>query len=277
MEIRFAFSPAETKTMDTDRLRREYLVENLMTPGELRLVYAHVERFVIGGAVPTSGELRLEGDKAVLGTDFFLERRELGVINVGGDGVVTVDGAEYALGAKDGLYVGKGRRDVRFRSADPNRPAKFYLLSTTAHAEFPTVKITPDEAEPTHLGNPAQSNERVIYKYIHAKGAKSCQLVMGMTALKPNNMWNTMPCHLHSRRAEVYFYFDLPQDAVVFHFMGEPSETRHLVVRNEQAVVSPPWSIHCGVGTSHYAFIWGMGGENLDYADADPVPMAVLR
>lgn len=277
MEIRFASNPNDVKQYDTARLRQEFLIESLFRPGAIHLVYSHVERFVIGGAIPTKEPLKLEADKKVIGVDYFLERREIGIINVGPKGTVSVDGTDYELGTKDGLYVGMGHKDVQFRSADPDNPARFYMLSTTAHKPYPTAKIGIEQAEPVHLGSISQSNERTIYKYIHAQGVQSCQLVMGMTLLKPNNMWNTMPCHTHNRRAEVYFYFDMPDDGVVFHFMGEPHETRHLVVRNEQAVISPTWSIHSGVGTNNYTFIWGMGGENKDYTDMDPVAMQDLK
>lgn len=277
MEIRYASNPEDVKSYDTDRLRREFLIESLFVPGEIRRVYSHVERFIIGGAVPTEEPLRLETDKHAIGVSYFLERREIGIINIGPKGFVTVDGTEYELGTKDGLYVGMGNKEVTFRSENPANPARFYMLSTTAHKSYPTAKIGIDEAAPTHLGSLAQSNERTIYKYFHAQGIQTCQLVMGMTLLKPGNMWNTMPSHTHNRRAEVYVYFDMPEDGIVFHMMGEPHETRHLVVRDGQAIISPTWSIHSGVGTSNYTFIWGMGGENLDYSDMDPVAMKQLR
>ncbi|TMV44846.1 5-dehydro-4-deoxy-D-glucuronate isomerase [Paenibacillus mesophilus] len=277
MEIRFASNPQDVKHYDTDRLRREFLIESLFVQGEIRLVYSHVERFVIGGAIPGKEPLTLETDKQAIGVEYFLQRREIGIINVGPKGYVTVDGTEYELNTKDGLYVGMGNKNVQFRSDNPDSPARFYMLSTTAHKAYPTAKVGIDQAEPVHLGSLAQSNERTIYKYFHAQGVQTCQLVMGMTLLKPGNMWNTMPSHTHNRRAEAYFYFDMPEDGVVFHLMGEPTETRHLVVRNEQAIISPTWSIHSGVGTNNYTFIWGMGGENLDYTDMDPVPMKQLR
>ncbi|GAB2694109.1 5-dehydro-4-deoxy-D-glucuronate isomerase [Paenibacillus thermoaerophilus] len=277
MEIRFQSSPAETKTMDTARLRQEYLIDTLFQEGKIELVYTHVDRLIVGSAVPTKEPLFLPTDKKVIGVDYFLERREIGVLNIGPKGIVTVDGTDYELDTKECLYIGKGNKEVWFKSADPANPARFYLLSTTAHASYPTVKVTADQAEPTHLGSIENSNERTIYKYIHAKGAQSCQLVMGLTELKPGNMWNTMPSHVHNRRSEVYLYFNVKDDAVVFHMMGEPTETRHIVVRNEQAVISPTWSIHSGVGTSNYSFIWGMGGENIDYGDMDPVVTTDLR
>ncbi|WP_339368629.1 5-dehydro-4-deoxy-D-glucuronate isomerase [Paenibacillus elgii] len=277
MEIRYATNPTETKTYDTERLRQEYLIEGLFVSGKLNLVYSHVDRFITGGAVPTTEAILLEADKHDMGADYFLERREIGIINVGAQGVVTVDGTDYVLENKDGLYVGLGNKQVVFKSTDAANPARFYLSSTPAHKNYPTQKVAISEAEPQHLGSITNSNERTIYKYIHLNGIQSCQLVMGMTLLKPGNMWNTMPCHTHNRRSEVYFYFDMPEDGVVFHLMGEPTETRHVVVRNEQAIISPSWSIHSGVGTSNYTFIWAMAGENQEFSDMDAVAMKDLK
>ncbi|WP_409341054.1 5-dehydro-4-deoxy-D-glucuronate isomerase [Paenibacillus sp. MBLB4367] len=277
MEIRYATNPAATKAFDTEQLRSEYLIEGLFVPGELKLVYSHVDRIITGGAIPTNGTIALEADRKEMGAEFFLARREIGIINVGPRGSVVVDGEEFIMETKDCLYVGLGKREVLFKSADNANPARFYLNSTPAHKEYPTVKAAISEAEPNHLGSITNSNERTIYKYIHEQGIKSCQLVMGMTLLKPGNMWNTMPCHTHNRRSEVYFYFDMPEDGVVFHLMGEPTETRHVVVRNEQAIISPSWSIHSGVGTSNYTFIWGMAGENQEFADMDAVAMKELK
>ncbi|WP_127586238.1 5-dehydro-4-deoxy-D-glucuronate isomerase [Paenibacillus koleovorans] len=277
MEVRYALSPQETKMLDTDRLRQQYLIPSLFVPGRLQMTYTHVDRFIVGGAIPTSEPLKLEADRKETGADFFLERREIGIINVGPQGIVSVDGVEHILEPKDCLYIGRGSREVTFHSADASNPARFYFNSTPAHQTYPTVHVAISKAEPQHLGAPATSNERTIYKYIHQNGIQSCQLVMGMTLLKPNNMWNTMPCHTHNRRSEIYFYFDMPEDGVVFHLMGEPQETRHLVVRNEQAIISPSWSIHSGVGTSNYTFIWGMAGENQEFADMDAVAMKDLR
>ncbi|SDE44632.1 4-deoxy-L-threo-5-hexosulose-uronate ketol-isomerase [Paenibacillus sp. UNCCL117] len=277
MEIRYATNPTETKNYDTERLRQEFLIQGLFVPGELKLVYSHVDRFITGGAVPTDAAIKLEAPKHDMGADYFLERREIGIINIGAAGVVTVDGTDYTLESKDCLYVGLGNQDVQFKSADAANPARFYLSSTPAHKNYPTVKVAISEAEPAHLGSITNSNERTIYKYIHLNGVQSCQLVMGMTLLKPGNMWNTMPCHTHNRRSEVYLYFDMPEDGVVFHMMGEPTETRHLVVRNEQAIISPSWSIHSGVGTSNYTFIWAMAGENQEFSDMDHVAMTDLK
>ncbi|MBO9605206.1 MAG: 5-dehydro-4-deoxy-D-glucuronate isomerase [Paenibacillaceae bacterium] len=277
MEIRYATNPTEAKSYDTTRLRSEYLIEDLFVPGELKLVYSHVDRIITGGVIPTNEPVALVADAKEMGAAFFLERREIGIINVGPKGSVTVDGTVYEMDFRDCLYVGLGNKEVTFASADPASPARFYLNSTPAHKQYPTAKSPISEATPQHLGSINTSNERTIYKYIHEAGIQSCQLVMGMTLLKPGNMWNTMPCHTHNRRAEVYFYFEMPEDGVVFHMMGEPQETRHLVVRNEQAVISPSWSIHSGVGTSNYTFIWGMAGENQVFADMDPVAMQELR
>ncbi|EOS57769.1 5-dehydro-4-deoxy-D-glucuronate isomerase [Paenibacillus barengoltzii] len=277
MERRYASHPQEVKQFDTDRLRKEFHIPTLFTPDRLELVLTHEDRLIIGGANPVRQDVKLETDLKELGVSYFLERRELGAINVGGPGSIIVDGTEYELNNKDCLYVGKGSREVIFRSKDASKPAKFYLNSAPAHKEFPTAKTTLAEAESGALGSIENSNERTIHRFIHENGIQSSQLVMGMTQLKTGNMWNTMPAHVHPRRMEAYMYFDLAEDAVVFHLMGEPNETRHLVVRNEQAVISPSWSIHSGVGTSNYTFIWGMAGDNKAYADMDAVPMKDLR
>jgi 4-deoxy-L-threo-5-hexosulose-uronate ketol-isomerase len=277
MDIRYAVHPQEAKKYDTAGLREHFLIERLFKPGEIVLTYSHVDRFIVGGVQPDDAPVRLEADPKEIGAATFLERREIGIINIGGGGTVTVDGTVYTMGPKDCLYIGRGAKDVVFASDNPEAPAKFYFNSCPAHQTYPTVKAAISEATPRHLGSIEQSNERTIYQYIHEGGIKSCQLVMGMTLLKPGSMWNTMPCHTHNRRSEVYFYFDMPENGVVFHFMGEPHETRHLVVRNEQAVISPSWSIHCGVGTASYTFIWGMAGENQAFDDMDPVAMQDLR
>lgn len=276
LEIRQPTSPRDAKHYDTARLREEYLFEKVMVPGEINAVYTHHDRFIAGGAMPTSQALKLDaGD--VLKTEYFLERRELGIINIGATGTVTVEGEAHVLNKQDGLYVGLGNKEVSFSSADANNPAKFYLVSSLAHKSYPTSKIFLDKSEPTHLGSPSESNERTIYKYIHGDGARSCQLMLGMTLLKPNNMWNTMPAHVHDRRMEAYLYFDMDENARVFHLMGEPDETRHLVVANEQVIISPNWSIHSGVGTSNYTFIWAMAGENYTFTDMDFVDIKDLK
>ncbi|MDP4097282.1 5-dehydro-4-deoxy-D-glucuronate isomerase [Paenibacillus sp. P96] len=277
MENRHASHPNEVKAFDTERLRHEYVIESLFVPGELKLVYSHVDRYIIGAAVPVQETIELKADSKTIGADTFLERREIGIINIGGPGTITVDGSDYELDTRECLYVGLGAKEVLFKSSDSASPAKFYLNSTPAHKTYPTVKTGPSDAFNVHLGSIDHSNERTIYRYIHDKGIQSCQLVMGMTVLEPGNMWNTMPAHTHNRRSEVYLYFNLPEDAVVFHLMGEPQETRHLVMRNEQAVISPSWSIHSGVGTHNYTFIWGMAGENQVFEDMDGIAMKELR
>lgn len=277
MERRFASHPNEVKHFDTERLRREFHVPVLFAADELKLVLTHEDRMIIGGALPVKETVALATDLKELGVTYFLERRELGIINVGGKGIVVADGTEYDLNAKECLYVGKGTKEVLFKSVDSASPAKFYLNSAPAHKEYPTVKATLETSEFANLGDIKNSNERSIHRLIHASGIQSCQLVMGLTQLKPGNMWNTMPAHTHPRRMEAYFYFELPEDAVVVHLMGEPSETRHIVMRNEEAVVSPSWSIHSGVGTSNYTFIWSMAGDNIRYDDMDPVSMKELK
>ncbi|WP_053219937.1 5-dehydro-4-deoxy-D-glucuronate isomerase [Virgibacillus senegalensis] len=277
MEIRYTTNPTDVKQYDTERIRKEFLVENLFETGELNLVYSHYDRLITGGAVPVNNELKLEaGD--LLKTEYFLERREVGIINIAdGTGVVTVDGEKHELNKRDCLYVGMGHENVSFASKDGDTPARFYIVSATAHKQYPTKKIAIEEATPNHLGSDSQSNKRTIYQYIHAGGIQSCQLMMGMTLLAPNNMWNTMPPHVHDRRMEAYLYFDMDEDSRVIHFMGRPDETRHIVMKNEQVVFSPPWSIHSGVGTDNYTFIWAMAGENYTFTDMDSVSMDELK
>ncbi|QTM99165.1 5-dehydro-4-deoxy-D-glucuronate isomerase [Sediminibacillus dalangtanensis] len=277
MEIRYATNPTDLKQYDTERIRKEFLVENLFKTGELNLVYSHYDRLITGGAVPVKEALKLEaGD--LLKTEYFLERREVGIINIAeGAGIVTVDGEKYELNKRDCVYVGLGHENVSFASKDSSKPARFYIVSATAHKQYPTKKIAIEEATPNHLGSDSQSNKRTIYQYIHAGGIQSCQLMMGMTLLAPNNMWNTMPPHLHDRRMEAYLYFDMDEDSRVIHFMGRPDETRHIVMKNEQVVFSPPWSIHSGVGTDNYTFIWAMAGENYTFTDMDSVSMDELK
>ncbi|MCA1036696.1 5-dehydro-4-deoxy-D-glucuronate isomerase [Bacillus infantis] len=276
METRYAIHPEDMKKYTTDDLRREFLVETLFESGQVHLTYTHNDRMIFGGVTPAENELTIKLDKE-LGVDYFLERRELGIINIGGDGTVILDGTEYDMQARDGLYVGKGTREVLFRSKNAAQPAKFYINSTPAHHQYPTIKIDINEIKPLEMGEPGTLNERKIYQYVHPNVCESCQLQMGLTMLSAGSVWNTMPCHTHERRMEVYLYFDMEEDTRVFHFMGRPDETRHLVMKNEQAAISPSWSIHTGTATSNYTFIWGMCGENITYTDMDHVKMEELR
>jgi 4-deoxy-L-threo-5-hexosulose-uronate ketol-isomerase len=275
MQQRYPLDPQTVKTLTTEQLREHFMVDNLFTNDTINMVYSHIDRVVIGGACPQK-PLKLAGDKEALASDVFLARREIGIINVGGPGQINAAGTRYPMAKQDGLYIGMGVEEVVFESDDANNPARFYFISTPAHTNYPTTPIPIASAEPIHLGSEANSNKRTIYKYLHPDGVKSCQLTMGMTLLAPNNMWNTMPSHLHDRRMEVYFYFDIDQGNAVFHLMGRPNETRHLVMRNEQAVISPPWSIHAGMGTGNYTFIWAMAGENQDFTDMDAVTVDEL-
>ncbi len=262
--------------MTTDELRESFLISEQSRPGEIHLTYVDLDRAVAGIASPTDKPIALETSPE-LRASFFTERRELGALNVGGEGIVHVGTAAYPLANLDLIYIGRGNPEIRFESKSKETPALFYLLSYPAHAAYPVAVVKKDSAQPTDVGNASQSNRRTIYKYIHAAGAKSCQLVMGVTHLHEGSTWNTMPAHIHMRRSEIYFYFDVAESARVFHLMGPPHETRHIVIADRQAVVSPGWSIHAGVGTQAYKFCWGMGGENQDYADMDPVSLADMR
>ncbi len=278
MDIRQPIHSDHAKTLDSMALRHEFLVDRVFVPGELALTYSQIDRIIVGGAMPQTEEVGFAPDLAKqFAVGSFLERRELGVINVGGPGTVAVDGETYALGYRDALYVGMGMRDVRFRSADIASPAKFYLNSAPAHRACRTRKVTQADASPATLGDAKTANRRTIYKLLVPGVVETCQLTMGMTVLDPGSVWNTFPTHTHERRMEVYFYFALPPDAAVFHLCGRPDETRHIVVRNEQAVISPSWSIHSGVGTQAYTFIWGMVGENQVFDDMDNVATTALR
>ncbi len=275
MDIRYAVHPEQMKTLGTQKIREQFLVENLFARDRLNMVYSHIDRIIVGGISPVKGAVDLKVTKE-LGVDFFLQRREMGVINIGAAGVVSIDGKRYKLGNRECLYIGMGAKKVSFASADRSGPAKFYFNSAPAHAAYPIVKLSLKDAQRLDLGDPVKANVRTIYQFIHPKVLRSCQLVMGMTILAPGSNWNTMPCHTHDRRMEVYLYFDMPDDTVVFHLIGEPRETRHVVVRNEEAVIAPSWSIHSGVGSGSYTFIWGMVGENQTFTDMDDVPMSVL-
>ena len=276
LETRYAHHPEDVKGYDSAALRRHFLVERVFVPGELTLVYTPVDRVVFGGAVPAGAGLALAGGTA-FGTRNVLDRRDLGGINLGGAGRVLVDGAGHELAEGDGLYVGMGAATVLFESADPAQPARFYLMSCPAHAAHPTVRITRAGANPRRLGTPEGCNVRTIYQYVHPAVCRSCQLVMGLTILEPGSVWNTYPPHTHERRMEVYLYFGMAEATRVFHFHGQPHETRHLVMANEQAVISPSWSIHAGVGSGPSSFIWGMAGENQTFDDMDGLGPDDLR
>lgn len=276
METRNAIHPEHAAQMGTEEIRRHFLVPKLFSPDQFKLIYSYYDRIIIGGVSPLR-PISLEIDRKLIAANYLLERREMGVINVGEEGAIVVDGDEYLLASHDALYIGRGSKNIVFKSKNADAPAKFYLNCAPAHSVFPTAKATFEDAEPIHLGDMEKSNKRTIRKYIHPEGLQSCQLMMGMTTLEKGCIWNTMPVHTHPRRIEAYFYFDLPDEELVFHFMGKPDETRHIVVRNEEAVLSPSWSIHSGAGTSSYTFIWGMVGENQTFTDMDSVEMNQLK
>ena len=272
---RYASSPEAVKQYDTQQLRNEFLIDDLMQENEIVLTYSHYDRYITGSAVPVK-DLTLETIDP-LKAGYFLERREMGIINVGGSGSVVVEGISYELGFKDELYIGSGNKEVIFKSADSTNPAKFYINSAPAHTTYPTVKVSLEQANKLQLGTMETANHRTVNQMIIGSVVTTCQLQMGMTELRPGSVWNTMPAHVHDRRMEVYFYLDIPENQAVCHFMGQPQETRHIWMNNHQAVISPPWSIHSGSGTSNYTFIWGMAGENLDYGDMDVCKITDLR
>ena len=276
MNALHAVHPDDFKKYDTAQIRDRFLVEEMMQEDEITFTYTHYDRMMVGSAKPVSKTLELKTYE-LLRADYFLERRELGIINVGGQAQIKAAGNTFTLDKLDCLYVGKGVQQVRFRSVNPAEPAQLYLLSAPAHAVYPTTLLKKEQAEGASMGALETSNERTIYRYIHKNGLQSCQLVMGLTLLKTGSIWNTIPPHTHDRRMEVYFYFDVPENQVVFHYMGQPTETRHLLVKNNQAIVSPSWSIHSGAGTSNYGFIWGMAGENLEYTDMDALTVNDLK
>lgn len=276
MQSRYESSPRETAGMTTKELRDNFLVETLFTPDQMHLVYSHYDRMIIGGIMPKNEAVPL-GNYDELKAEFFLERREIGIINVAGNGKITVDGETFNINKLDCLYVGKGAKKVVFESLDSDNPAKYFILSAPAHAAYPTCLMTKEEASPASMGAVETANQRVIYKYIHLDGIRSCQLVMGLTVLQTGSVWNTMPSHTHDRRMEAYCYFDVPENHGVLHLMGQPQETRHLWISNHQAIISPPWSVHSGCGTSNYSFIWGMAGENQSFADMDFIAIPDLR
>ncbi|MFL3659318.1 MAG: 5-dehydro-4-deoxy-D-glucuronate isomerase [Opitutales bacterium] len=275
MDIRYTVGVSEYKRMATDELRDAFMVD-FFEEGRLNLLYCEVERSIVGAAVPTNASLTLEAGKA-LAADYFCQRREIGVLNVGRDGSVTVDGIEYSMENLDGLYIGRGSKEIVFKSMSADDPARFYIISYPAHADYPTRQAKKAEANAIELGSTEEANKRTIYQYIHENGIQSCQLVMGFTALEPGSVWNTMPCHTHERRTEVYLYFGLDDDTKVFHLMGPENETRHIALSNEQAVISPMWSIHSGCGTKAYTFCWSMGGENQRFDDMDHIQIKDLK
>jgi len=278
MEVRQSINSEYAKTLDTAGLRKQFLVESVFEPDRLTLTYSHIDRIIVGGAFAQTRAVEVPNALGKsIGVSYLLERRELGAINIGGDGWVEADGTRYAVRNEEAIYVGKGTQSLTFGSDDPARPAKFYLNCAPAQATYPTRTITLAQASPQTLGDPATSNRRTIYKFIVPEVLPTCQLSMGMTKLEPGSLWNTMPCHTHERRMEVYFYFNVADDAAVFHMLGEPQETRHILVHNEQAVISPSWSIHSGVGTRAYTFIWGMVGENQVFSDMDHLAVRDLR
>lgn len=275
MKIKFQNSPKEVRSMDTEALRDSFLFQQLFKDDEIELLYSHYDRLIIGGIKPVQASVLLS-NPGELKADYFLQRREAGIINVGGSGKIVADKTSYDLKKLDCIYLGKETESVVFSSDNPADPALFYFLSAPAHHKYPNTKKTKEEAAPVNLGELSTSNKRTIYKYIHNDGIQSCQLVMGLTILEDGNVWNSVPPHTHTRRMEAYFYFDLPLQQRVFHFMGEPDQLRNIVVANHEAVVSPPWSVHFGCGTTNYGFIWGMAGENKEFTDMDGVPIAEL-
>ncbi len=277
MDIRQPVHSDHFRSLDTEGLRRHFLVQDLFVADQVTLTYSQIDRIIVGGILPVTQPVRFAPELGRhTGTDYFLQRRELGLINIGGGARITVDGVVFELNPREALYVGQGTQDLSFESVDATHPARLYLNSAPAHAPHPSRKITLAQASPETLGAAESGNRRTIYKFMTPDVLTTCQLSMGMTQLEPGSLWNTMPCHTHDRRMEVYFYFDMAEDAVVFHMMGEPTQTRHIVVRNEQAVINPSWSIHSGVGTRAYTFIWGMVGENQTFKDMDGVPMTRL-
>lgn len=276
MEVRYGTDPQAAKKFDTEEIRKAFLIETLFKQGSIEMLYTDVDRAIIGSAVPTDKALKLLSSKKEMAAEYFLERREMGIINVGEAGIISADGKEYAMEHKDALYIGRGVKNVELTSKKSNTPAAFYFVSYPAHTSYPTTHAAFKDVEHTPMGNVKDANKRTINKYIHEKGIKSCQLVMGLTEMDEGSVWNTMPAHTHQRRSEIYMYFNLDEKAVMFHMMGEPGETRHLVIRNRQAVISPSWSIHCGAATQNYSFIWAMGGENQAFDDMDFIDMSAL-
>lgn len=276
MKVIHGVHPDDFRKYDTATIRERFLLNNLSEDEKVNFVYTHYDRMIVGIAKPVKQKIEL-GNYPNLRSDYFLERREVGIINVGGDGIISVNNEKFSLSKLDCLYIGKGVQQVSFETVDDSNPAVFYILSAPAHTSYPTQLFKNKDAEAGKMGALETSNQRTIYRYIHKNGIQSCQLVMGLTILQPGSVWNTIPPHTHDRRMEAYFYFDVPENQVVFHYMGEPNETRHIMMKNHEAVVSPPWSIHAGSGTSNYGFIWGMAGENLEYSDMDALQLDELK
>lgn len=277
MEIRNASNPKDMKHYTTQRLREEFHISGLFPQDDFKMVYSHIDRIITAGTMPVSKTTKLEAGREVLGTDYFLERREMGCINIGGKGTITVDGEQFVMEPRDGIYIGKGHKEVTFQSADAAHPAKFYVSSCPAHRQYPTRKIDITKAKKVPCGTTEDANKRVINQYLHPEVMDTCQLAMGLTQLDEGSVWNTMPSHTHDRRMEVYLYLDMGENDAVFHMMGEPEETRHIVMHNEEAVISPSWSIHSGVGTKNYSFIWAMCGENQEFTDMDHIQTKDLK
>lgn len=275
LDVRYSNHPEDSKYYTTEELRSHYLIEKVFEEDDILLTYSHQDRIIAGGVFPVNKELKLETTEE-LKAKYFLERRELGIINIGGPGVITLDGVKYDIKSRDGMYVGKGVKEVIFKSIDKNNPAKYYISSAPAHKEYPSKYINFENAKHVEIGDSKTINKRTIHQFIHSDVLETCQLAMGMTDLAEGSSWNTMPSHTHERRMEVYFYFNMDENTRIFHMMGQPQETRHIVMSNEQAVISPSWSIHSGVGTSNYTFIWSMCGENQDYDDMDHIAMKDL-
>ncbi|WP_307471582.1 5-dehydro-4-deoxy-D-glucuronate isomerase [Cytobacillus purgationiresistens] len=276
MDKRYSVHPTQVKQFDTEELRQNFLLENLFIPDKVSLCYSLDDRIIIGGITPVETEVKLKGSD-VIKADYFLERRELGVFNIGGPGKITVDGDEYEMDNRDCLYIGLGSKQISFASNSATEHAKYYLASAPAHRGYPIQHVAFKDVPGDEMGEQEKANKRKIRRMIHQNGIQSCQLCMGMTELESGSVWNSMPPHVHDRRVEVYLYFDLPKDEILFHMMGEPQETRHLIMQNEQAVLSPPWSIHCGAATSSYTFIWAMAGENYTYEDMDKFPIIEMK
>jgi 4-deoxy-L-threo-5-hexosulose-uronate ketol-isomerase len=277
MEVRYSPDQNGFKKFTTDELRKSFLIESLFQKNKIPMVYSDIDRSITGSAVPSGSTLKLVATKKEMAAEYFAQRREVGVINIGGKGSITVDKKNYQMNNKDALYIGRGSKNIEFKSSDSKKPAMFYFVSYPAHTEYPTRHIKYSQSTPVKLGSDVECNKRTIYKYIHPGTMPTCQLVMGLTELEEGSVWNTMPAHTHQRRSEVYMYFNINPDSFVMHLLGEPTETRHIIIRNEQAVLSTSWSMHAGCGTKNYSFIWAMGGENQEFDDMDAIPMKDLK